>query len=110
MNDLALPRDALIGVIGAGAMGAGIAQIAAQAGHPVRLFDLQPGAAAQAIARIRATFEKLAEKGKLGIEAAAAASERLVAAASHDDLSPAALVIEAIVERLDAKRQLLAQL
>ena len=106
----ALHKDAVVAVIGAGAMGAGIAQIAAQAGHPVRLLDAQPGAAAQAIDRIRATFGKLAEKGKLSVEAAAAAGERLSGAASHAELASAALVVEAIVERLDVKRQLFAQL
>lgn len=108
--DKALSKSAVVAVIGAGAMGAGIAQIAAQAGHPVRLLDLQPGAAAQAIARIRSTLAKLAEKGKLTVDAAAAAGERLVAVESHGELAGSALVIEAIVERLDVKRQLFAQL
>ncbi|MCU0922838.1 MAG: 3-hydroxyacyl-CoA dehydrogenase NAD-binding domain-containing protein, partial [Burkholderiaceae bacterium] len=60
-----IARSAPVAVIGAGAMGAGIAQIAAVAGHPVWLLDLKPGAAASAIAGIRATLGKLAEKGKL---------------------------------------------
>jgi 3-hydroxybutyryl-CoA dehydrogenase len=106
----ALSKDAVVAVIGAGAMGAGIAQIAAQAGHPVRLLDAQPGAAAQAIERIRSTFGKLAEKGKLSADAASAAGERLSAAASHSELAGAALVVEAIVERLDVKRGLFAEL
>jgi phenylacetic acid degradation protein PaaD len=108
--DQALSKNALVAAIGAGAMGAGIAQIAAQAGQPVRLLDLRPGAAEQAIERVRSTFGKLAEKGKLSVEAAAAAGERLSAAASHADLAGAALVVEAIVERLDVKRQLFAEL
>jgi 3-hydroxyacyl-CoA dehydrogenase len=49
----ALPRDATVAVIGAGAMGAGIAQIAAQAGHPVRLFDTRMGAAERAVPHAR---------------------------------------------------------
>ena len=105
-----LSKDAVVAVIGAGAMGAGIAQIAAQAGHPVRLLDAQPGAAAQAIERIRSTFSKLAEKGKLSADAAAAAGERLSAAASQAELAGAALVVEAIVEQLDVKRGLFADL
>jgi 3-hydroxybutyryl-CoA dehydrogenase len=106
----ALSKDAVVAVIGSGAMGAGIAQIAAQAGHPVRLLDAQPGAAAQAIERIRSTFSKLAEKGKLSADAAAAAGQRLSAAASQAELAGAALVVEAIVERLDVKRGLFAEL
>ncbi len=108
--DQTLSKSVVVAVIGAGAMGAGIAQIAAQAGHPVRLLDLQPGAAAQAITRIRGTLGKLAEKGRLTAEAAAAAGGRLVAVESHGELAGCALVIEAIVERLDVKRQLFAQL
>lgn len=106
----ALSQDAVVGVIGAGAMGAGIAQIAAQAGHQVRLLDLKAGAAEQAIAGIRAAFDKLATKGRLSAEAAAAAGMRLRVAASTAELADAALVIEAVVERLDVKRQLFAEL
>ena len=99
-----------VAVIGAGAMGAGIAQIAAQAGHPVQLLDTQPGAAAKAIAGIRATFAKLADKGKLDRDAAANAGERLRVADSAAQLAGAALVIEAVVERLEVKRSLFAEL
>ena len=60
----ALPRAAVVAVVGAGAMGAGIAQIAAQAGHPVRLFDARSGAAGEAVARIAAAFASMAAKGR----------------------------------------------
>ena len=60
----ALPRDAEVGVIGAGAMGAGIAQIAAQAGHRVQLFDTRMGAADQAKVKIGETLAALAAKGQ----------------------------------------------
>ena len=106
----ALKSEAVVAVIGAGAMGAGIAQIAAQAGHPVRLLDLKPGAAAQAIAALRATFGKLADKGRLTPEAAAAAGARLTVADSTAELHDATLVVEAVVERLEIKRQLFAEL
>jgi 3-hydroxybutyryl-CoA dehydrogenase len=91
-------------------MGAGIAQIAAQAGHPVRLLDVKAGAAAKAIAGIRATFAKLADKGKLDRDAAAAAAERLRVAESAAQLAGSELVVEAVVERLDVKRSLFAEL
>ena len=64
----ALATSQAVTVIGAGAMGAGIAQIAAVAGHPVRLYDAKAGAAAQAVANIGATLAKLADKGKLSAE------------------------------------------
>jgi len=105
-----LSNTATVAVIGAGAMGAGIAQIAAAAGHPVRLLDLKPGAAAHAIEGIRATFDKLVSKGRMSAEAATAASVRLSAAGSTAELKDAALVIEAVVERLDVKQQLFAEL
>ncbi len=105
-----LPTTATIAVVGAGAMGAGIAQIAAIAGHPVLLHDLRAGAAATAIAGIRAQIDKLAAKGKLDAERAAAASAALQAAETLDALRDAQLVIEAIVEDLDAKQALLLQL
>ena len=60
-----LPLQSPIAVIGTGAMGAGIAQVAAQAGHVVKLLDNRPGAAAKAIAGIQAQFDKMAAKGKL---------------------------------------------
>ena len=106
----ALSKEAIIAVIGTGAMGAGIAQIAAAAGHPVKLFDNRPGAAEQAIEGIRARFEKMAEKGKLTAEAATAAGTRLIAVDQAADLADAALVVEAIVENLDAKQKLYADL
>ena len=106
----ALPITATVAVIGAGAMGAGIAQIAALAGHPVLLHDLRPGAAASAIDGIRAQIAKLAAKGKLTAERAEAASMALQPAESLDALRDAKLVIEAIVENLDAKRALFTQL
>ena len=78
----ALPRDATVAVIGAGAMGAGIAQIAAQAGHPVRLFDTRMGAADDGAQRRSAqTLDGLAAKGKLDAADAAASAARIVAVA-----------------------------
>lgn len=105
-----LPPTAAVAVIGAGAMGAGIAQIAAQAGHRVQLLDARPGAAAQAIGVIRATFAKLADKGKISAEAASASGDRLVEAASSKELAGCALVVEAVVEQIEVKRVLFAEL
>ena len=87
-------------------MGAGIAQVAASAGHPVKLLDNRPGAAAQAVQGIAAQLNRLAEKGKLTAQAAQDTSARLSAAAQLSDLADCGLVIEAIVEDLQAKRKL----
>ena len=106
----ALPRTAQIGVIGAGAMGAGIAQIAAQAGHRVSLFDTRMGAADQAKAAIGETLAKLAAKGKIDVAESQAAAARIVAVHTLGDLVSARLVVEAIVEDLAVKRTLLREL
>lgn len=106
----ALSSSTPIAVIGAGAMGAGIAQVAASAGHPVKLLDNRPGAAAQAVQGIVAQLNRLAEKGKLTAQAAQDTSARLSAAAQLSDLADCGLVIEAIVEDLQAKRKLFLDL
>ncbi len=99
-----------VGVVGCGAMGRGIAQIAAQAGLAVSLFDSRPGAAEEARAAIRTTLEKLATKGKLPPAEAEAAAGRLVPRAGLSGLAGCDVVVEAIVEDLEAKRDLLRAL
>ena len=106
----ALSTQTVVAVIGAGAMGAGIAQVAAAAGHMVKVHDTRPDAAAQAIVGIRAQFEKMAAKGKLTVEAAQAAGARLHAAEHVADLADAGLVVEAIVESLSVKQKLFTDL
>lgn len=106
----ALPISTVVAVVGTGAMGSGIAQIAAAAGHRVVMFDSRPGAALAAAANVGAQFARLAEKGKLDAGSARAATGRIAAAAALSDLAPAGLVIEAIVEDLDAKRTLFRDL
>lgn len=91
-------------------MGAGIAQIAAVAGHTVQLMDNRPQAAVEAVRNIRAQITKLADKGKLSPERAAQASANLVAVQHLSDLAGASLVVEAIVENLQAKQALYAEL
>jgi 3-hydroxybutyryl-CoA dehydrogenase len=91
-------------------MGAGIAQVAAQAGHAVQLFDARDGAAAQAKAKLAATLDGLVAKGKLAADAAAATLARISPIATLEQAAGAALVVEAIVENLEVKRGLLRQL
>ena len=107
---VALATDKIVGVIGAGTMGAGIAQVAAAAGHPVKLLDNRPGAAANAVQSLFAQFTKLAEKGKMSAAAAQAASARLQPVERLNDLADAELVIEVIAENLVAKQGLLREL
>jgi 3-hydroxybutyryl-CoA dehydrogenase len=106
----ALPLTTPVGVVGAGTMGAGIAQVAVVAGHPVRLYDVQDGAAARGVDQIGARLDRLVAKDRLSAADAAAAKERLRAADSIDELAGSGLVVEAVVEQLPAKRELFAAL
>lgn len=99
-----------IGVVGAGAMGRGIAQLFAQAGHEIVLCDSQPEATAAALQAIGATFERLAEKGRMTSAEAQAARARITSIERLESLAGCDLVIEAIIERLDAKRLLFERL
>ena len=93
-------------VVGAGIMGAGIAQVAAQAGHAVRLFDTREGAAAAAVAKLATTLDGLAAKGKLDAADARAVAARIAAAGAMADAAGCGLVVEAIVENAEAKKAL----
>jgi 3-hydroxybutyryl-CoA dehydrogenase len=99
-----------IGIVGAGAMGRGIAQIAAQAGSAVRLFDLQPEASRKAVAQLFSQWDSLVAKNRLAPEAAADHKTRVATIGSLDGLAGCDLVLEAVVERLDIKQSLLEQI
>jgi len=99
-----------LAIVGTGAMGRGIAQIAAQAGIRVLLYDALPGAARNAHAGIIATLTKLADKGKITAEALAETSVRLEIISHQEQLAPAQVVVEAIVENIEVKRQVFKQL
>ncbi len=99
-----------IAVVGTGAMGRGIAQIAAQAGSTVTLYDQQPAAIAAAQQALADQWDKQVEKGRLDPAAAAANKQRLRPAPHLKDLASCDLVVEAIVERLDVKAALFAEL
>jgi 3-hydroxybutyryl-CoA dehydrogenase len=106
------PRSSALqmGVVGSGAMGRGIAQIAAQAGLTVLVYDSNPKAVAKALEAISASLEKLVEKGKIDREQARAALVRLQPCDALASFAVADLVVEAIVEKLEAKRELIAAL
>ena len=99
-----------VGIVGAGAMGRGIAQIAAQAGSQVKLFDLNPEAVQQACSAIQAQWDKLLAKGRIDLAQLEAYRHCLQPAASLAELAGCDLVIEAAIERLDIKRSLFAEL
>ncbi len=103
-------RGAPLLVVGAGIMGAGIAQVAAQAGHAVWLHDTREGAAAQAKDKLASSLDALVTKGKLTADAVAQALARITPINDLADAAGATLVVEAIVEKLDAKRALFQQL
>jgi len=106
----ALDSSKLVGIVGAGTMGTGIAQLAAMAGHPVRLHDAEEGAAAAALDAIGQRLERELAKGRLDRAGLDAALGRLEVAERLDGLAGAGLVIEAIVEELEAKRRLMVEL
>jgi len=101
---------ARLGVVGAGTMGAGIAQLGCLAGMETFLHDPVADALARGAERVREGLEKGAERGRWSAEDARAAADRLRACEPLEDLSPCELVIEAAPERLELKRELLGRL
>jgi 3-hydroxybutyryl-CoA dehydrogenase len=96
----------IIGVVGAGAMGRAIAQLAAQCGHKVVLYDLSEESRLEARDTIRLSLDKLAAKGKLSSADANAIFSNILIAEHLSMFQSCDLVIEAIVEKIDPKRQL----
>jgi len=105
-----LAADLIVAVVGAGAMGRGIAQVCAQAGLTTLLFDSRAGAVPEAIAAIDKALEGLVSKGRMTAEARQSAVDHLKPIRSLDEAASAGVVIEAIVENLDAKRDLFREL
>jgi 3-hydroxybutyryl-CoA dehydrogenase len=101
------PRPALA-VIGAGTMGHGIAQVAALAGYQVCLIDVSEEALEKALTRVRAQLDKGVELGKLEPDARDAALGRLRVSSDPAAMSGAAIVVEAVPEVIDLKREILA--
>ncbi|OMI88350.1 3-hydroxyacyl-CoA dehydrogenase [Streptomyces sp. M1013] len=102
----ALDLSSPVAVVGTGTMGQGIAQVALVAGHPVRLYDAVPDRAREAADAIGARLDRLVEKERLTNAERDAARARLTAAETLDGLAGCALVVEAVVERLDVKQEL----
>ncbi len=97
-------------VVGAGIMGMGIAQVAAQAGHAVCVYDTRPDAAAAAKDKLASSLSALVTKGKMTAEAVQALLQRITPVANLSDATHVTLVVEAIVENLQVKRTLFQEL
>ena len=103
-------QDFTLGIVGAGLMGGGIAQVAAQAGIRTLLFDAEAGAAIKAKQNIAAMLQKLAAKGKFTTDAAAQAIDCLQPVESLDALRTCDVIIEAIIENLAIKQEIFRKL
>lgn len=99
-----------IAVLGAGAMGGGIAQVAAQAGFDVVLSDVDRAFVDRAVGRMNNFLAKSVEKGKMTAEQKDAVLARIVPTTGLDDFGDADLVIEAIIENLEVKKEAFARL
>lgn len=105
-----LGRDTAVAVIGAGSMGAGLAQLAAQSGHSVLLFDAKAGAAGEAVKRIAADLKGAAQRGRITAQECEGTLGKIHVAEAVESLEGCGLAIEAIVEKLDVKRSVFQQL
>ena len=103
-------ENTIVGVIGAGAMGSGIAQVAATAGHTVYLFDTRKEAVENANLSLTSTMNKLVDKGKMNAEVAEEILKKIIPTFHLNDLKDCGLVIEAIVEILNVKKELFSSL
>ena len=95
----------VIGIVGAGAMGSGIAQIASQAGQDVVLFDLSQEALTSSSFKLQKVMNRLIEKGKVTSDEAIAIQERIVRTTMVTSLKDCDLIIEAVVEDLEVKKR-----
>jgi 3-hydroxybutyryl-CoA dehydrogenase len=99
-----------LAVIGAGLMGSGIAQVSAQAGWDVVLRDVTGEALTRGTDGIKRSYEKFVSKGKLGAEQAEAALERITTTTDLDAAADADVVVEAVFEKIEVKREIFGRL
>lgn len=103
-------QESIIGVIGSGAMGSGIAQVAATAGHKVFIYDNNHTAVEKAEKNLKASLDKLVEKQKLTPVKASQIINNSTFTSNLSDFKDCSLIIEAIVENLDVKKQVFTDL
>jgi 3-hydroxybutyryl-CoA dehydrogenase len=101
---------AKVAIIGAGLMGSGIAQVAAQAGHEVVLRDLDTAATARGVAAIRTSYDRFVAKDRLGRDDADAALARITTTIDLEDVGDAEIIVEAVFEQLEAKHEVFRRL
>ncbi len=106
----ALTPETPVGVIGAGTMGNGIAEVAAKAGHTVRLYDVDPEAAQAGVEAIAERLAKLVSRDRMTPSQREEVLARVSPADNLSDLAPCGLVVEAIVEKLEVKQKVFAEL
>ena len=99
-----------VAVVGCGLMGSGIAEVAAKSGYETVVREVNDELLEKGLGRIRKSMDRAVEKGKMEADARDAAMDRITGTTSLDDLADAQLVIEAIVEELDAKTELFGAL
>ncbi|MBT6277192.1 MAG: 3-hydroxyacyl-CoA dehydrogenase, partial [Chromatiales bacterium] len=99
-----------IGVLGAGAMGRGIVQVAAAGGLTVRLYDTRPEAVEEACSFVGGMFSRAADKGRMSEAEAAAATARIKPVTTMQALAGCDAIVEAVIENLDVKRKVFAEL
>src|SRR5262245_64958617 len=102
--------DLVVGVVGTGAMGRGIAQVTAQGGMKAVMFDAAPGGATKAKAAILETLKGLVAKGRLTDADLAKTDQNLAVADKLDELKSCHIVIEAVFENLEVKQQLFGEI
>jgi 3-hydroxybutyryl-CoA dehydrogenase len=105
-----LSKDSCIGVIGAGTMGSGIAQLAASFGHKVILFDANAVVLKQADEKLRKSLEVLVQKGKITDDAAKNTIANIHHASSFDEFAKCDLIIEAVIEEIVVKQDIFKKL
>lgn len=105
-----LNSKSIIGIVGSGAMGSGIAQVAAMSGHAVNLYDNNAPSLQKAKQSLASTLSKLVEKQKITQQKSDEVTSLISFTESIDNLKPCNLIIEAIVENLDIKKQVFSQL
>lgn len=106
----AVPVVRQVGVVGAGLMGAGIAQVAAVAGYDVVLRDVTPEALDRGLGTIRSSYGKFVDRGRLSSDDADAALARITTTTDLEALAEVDLVVEAVFEKLDVKAEVFRDL
>jgi 3-hydroxybutyryl-CoA dehydrogenase len=105
-----MEKNRRIAVVGSGTMGNGIAQVFAQVGYPVVLLDSQPEALDRAASTIQKSLERLVKKGTLGAEQVPGILERIIRTTKPEVLEEVQLVVEAVPESLEIKREVFGRL